>query len=223
MSAGARTGVAGALAALLCACAPCDGCGQRSLGAEDRAPTTSATGGLPAVPDAANLPTDVTDDAPASVDFYGLRLGVAEAPDVDAFVTSLGLPCSDGLDASGSVHRYECRDVEGAVPFTHRPTGGQVARVIVETAPDGPAFAASIRRRHAEAGAGLEDYESAVAAAAASLGPPQVFGGFAAAMATSEPARETSTWTSERGTFEVEVLRGMGSDLFVTESWRLAP
>jgi hypothetical protein len=164
-----------------------------------------------------------TESLPAGVDVLGIALGVATRADLIRWAPAFGIPCSEGVDASGATV-FECRDIDGPVPFVGREHGGEVTRVIAEVRPDDVLRSVSVRRRHATIGLGFADYTATREAMNERLGgPPTVTGEFAIEEGTTEPARQTSAWTTTVIAAELEVLRGMGPALMVTESWTWRP
>ncbi|MFT6396119.1 MAG: hypothetical protein ACJAYU_000862 [Bradymonadia bacterium] len=144
-------------------------------------------------------------------------------PDPDAarvWLASLGIPCSEGIDEERSLSVTECRDIDGQIRFTLRPFGGEVARVIMEQTFDSAVVSISVRRRHPAVTAGYSDYGPTSAAIATELGAGYVSGGFDLQADGTEPSRETMSWSNERFSVEVEILRGMGPVVMVTETWR---
>jgi hypothetical protein len=166
------------------------------------------------------ITADVAAAAELGFEVLGLRLGASDADVVRAWLAALGIPCSEGTDQERSLLVTECRDIDGPALFGLRPFGGDVARVILEQRFDSTVVSVSIRRRHPAVASGQADYGPTCEAIVAQLGPGSVSGGFDVAPESTEPSREITAWSNERIAVDVEVLRGMGPAVMVTETWR---
>lgn len=165
------------------------------------------------------VPTDVAEAAELGFDVLGLRVGAPGAEAARAWLSSLGIPCSEGTDEERALLVTECRDIEGVVPFRLRPFGGDLARVVVEQTFDSTVVSVSIRRRHPAATSSLADYGPTCETITEELGLGVVSGGHREDLGGTGPALETSRWSNERVVAEVELLRGIGPGVMVTERW----
>ena len=163
------------------------------------------------------------DEMPSGFEVLGTALGTASRSDVAGWTDALGIPCSQGIDDSGT-RVFECRDIDGPIPFVGRSHGGELTRAILEVRTDDVLSSLSVRRRHTSVEQGFADYSATTAEIEERIGaPPVVTGEFNIEDGTTEPARQTSKWTTSVIATEVEVLRGMGPAVMVTESWRWRP
>jgi hypothetical protein len=174
--------------------------------------------------DVGSIGAEVGSDGPSSAglrdgfDVLGIALGAATRAEVIRWTEALGIPCSEGVDVNSGSTVFECRAGAGSIPSDHT---GEVVRVIVEIRSDDVLVSLSVRRRHATTSAGRGDYEGTRGSMSPVLGgAPTVTGSFEVEDGTTEPARETSAWATTAVAAELELLRGMGPDVMVTEEWR---
>lgn len=151
----------------------------------------------------------------------GVALGAADHDEVLDWTETLGVPCVSGVDAESGGVVLECRDVEGPVPFVRRPFGGVTTRVLAELSDDGRLVSLSVRRRHTDGADAFADYDGTVSVITERLGRARdTEGAFSLEDGPTGPARASQSWRSNRLSAHVEVLRGMGPDIMVTEEWR---
>ncbi len=204
------------IALLVASVAGCEGC---SCSGAEPAVTVEPDVAEDDVAEDAVMP-DVAEAAEVGVDVLGLRLGAPGGEAADVWLTGFGIPCSAGTDEERSLLVTECRDINGVVFFELRSFGGETARVILEQTMDSTVVSVSIRRRHPAVTAGYSDYGPTCELLAEELGPGTVSGGFDGDPRSTEPSMETTSWSNERFALDVEILRGMGPSVMVTETWR---
>ena len=188
-------------------CGGCD-CGGPDVGSPDAAAAFGDIGSADAASE------------PPSLDVLGVALGAADHAAVLDWTEMLGVPCVSGVDSETGATVLECRDIDGPVPFVRRPYGGVTTRVLAEIGVGGALDSVSVRRRHAEAVDGLGDFVRTSAEISSRLGEVgDTVGQFGVDDASTGPARATHRWADGRVRVELEVLRGMGPDVMVTEDW----
>lgn len=140
----------------------------------DPTPTRPAAGPAPA-PVAAEAPTaEVAAATPApSTSAFGLAIGAAGAPEIEAWLAARGLACPPVPSPRRTTVRYDCQGTLSPAALPERPTRGVLANILLVRGDDRPLQHWSAVRRYSLPADALADFTGTVASLEASHGAPE--------------------------------------------------